>query len=100
MLYQLWLWIASLCRCSACSGLSVASRNDQGLSVSAVAALHSYHAVARLVALLLLHDLLSKGVTDRTPPATVPPPAGAEVEGREWDVLEGQEVELQVGPCF
>ncbi|GLC45077.1 hypothetical protein PLESTB_001465900 [Pleodorina starrii] len=84
-------------------GLSGASRNDQGLSGSAVAALHSYHAVARLVALLLVHDLLCRGATERTPPATVPPPPGADAEGREWDVAEGQEVELQAGsaiPCI
>ncbi|GIL70594.1 hypothetical protein Vretimale_3711 [Volvox reticuliferus] len=82
---------------------SAASRNDQGLGGSAVAALHSYHAVSRLVALLLVHNLLCKGTTERTPPATVPPPAGTDVEGREWDVLEGQEVELQADsaiPCI
>ncbi|GIL47110.1 hypothetical protein Vafri_4017 [Volvox africanus] len=84
-------------------GHSATSRNDQGLGNSAVAALHSYHAVSRLVALLLVHDLLCKGTTQRTPPATVPPPAGTDVEGREWDVLEGQEVELQADsaiPCI
>ncbi|GLI58746.1 hypothetical protein VaNZ11_000502 [Volvox africanus] len=84
-------------------GPSAASRNDQGLGNSAVAALHSYHAVSRLVALLLVHDLLCKGTTERTPPPTVPPPAGTDVEGREWDVLEGQEVELQADsaiPCI
>ncbi|KAG2483345.1 hypothetical protein HYH03_017793 [Edaphochlamys debaryana] len=88
-------------------GLSGAARNDQGLSGSAVAALHSHHAVCRLVALLHLHELLQRGATSRRPPPACPlPGGGAEaggVEAREGDILEGQEVELQAGsaiPCI
>ncbi|GFR43644.1 hypothetical protein Agub_g4746, partial [Astrephomene gubernaculifera] len=83
--------------------LSGTSRNDQGLSGSAVAALHSYHAVSRLVALLHLHQLLQRGATGRKPPPTCPVPQSGDVEGREWDVQEGQEVELEASsaiPCI
>lgn len=75
---------------------SISGRNDQGLSGSAVAALHCYHAVCRLVALLHLHNVLATGATSRRPPPACPLPPNGDVELREWDVMEGQEVELQV----
>ncbi|KAG2445623.1 hypothetical protein HXX76_000233 [Chlamydomonas incerta] len=79
---------------------SISGRNDQGLSGSAVAALHCYHAVCRLVALLHLHNVLATGATSRRPPPACPLPPNGDVELREWDVMEGQEVELQAGSAI
>ncbi len=61
-----------------------------------MAALHTHHAVCRLVALLHLHALMRRGATRRQLPDTCPA-APADVEAREWDVAEHEEVELQVG---
>lgn len=69
-----------------------------GLSTSAAAALHVYHAVQRLVAMLQLRQLLSQGKVSRQPPLPTPP----EWEQRHLDYGEGQQVWLHLQlacPC-
>lgn len=69
-----------------------------GLSTSAAAALHVYHTVQRLVAMLQLRQLLSQGKVSRQPPLPTPP----EWEQRHLDYSEGQQVWLHLQlacPC-
>lgn len=82
--------------CLLCPGVST-QRAEMGLSNSAICALHTYHHVQQLVALLQLHSLLSSGAASQEAPL----PSHQGWEQRPDDIMEGQHVSsIMEGGCF
>jgi hypothetical protein len=64
-----------------------------GLSGSAAAALHVYHAVQRLVALLQLGQVVRSGAVEKVSPVPIP----KDWDQRNFDLSEGNQVSCDEG---